>query len=807
MSVACKIFDPRLPDWGRQERFVSPQRLILKEELRMKKVLSLVLAFAMILGSFGFVFASNFPDVSDTAYFGEPVNVLTGFGVIAGYPDGTFKPTNVVTRAEMVTMIVAALNIPVKGGATTVRFSDVPVTHWAAGYIDYGASVGFVAGYPDGSFQPEKEVSYNEALTMIVAALGYTAESLPGSWPGNFVNKVQSLGILDICRTTGTAGAPRQDIACFLYQALTQPIGYVNKDGTFVENIGKDGKGDDTMLKRLGGELYDPDDSGSKKAGDPFVVTGEEDAQINLQNYLGAYVTAYANSDGEIVAIKEVLSEYIEGDYAGDLEDTYKFDGAKKVDYISFTNGDKDSSTQDYKQDGIKLAVKLSGKSVKEVYSVQVWAAAGTFRAAEDIQDEITDDQAINGYDFALNDDDEIDAATFAIVGDRADINALAEDDIVTVYLHKNGDAKDKIAKIEVSTKTVEGEVTKITTGSSPKYTVGGTAYKLAADAICATPALEDEGTFFLNYAGKIFDFDAVEGTSNYAIVLAKDSSTSWGTTTYQLRLFLADGTVKEFKADATPFGAATVGDLVKYTVNSSDKITGIAAPDGSAASGKFDKNSIYNTMAAGATTIVFSYNGGDVDSDESYEVLKGTDLAEAEFTGMDYFVSDKAFKAILVSGVSTADDIFAIFVSKDAKTSDGYVWTALYDGKVQDLTLDVTPDPEAYTTGSAVKMYTLTFTSDDIVNKVKEVAAGDYVSKAADVSAATSVSGNVFKDGAKASYSLDSIAVYVYDESDDEWTAKAASALAGRKGSFKSITLIDSDKDGDYDIAIVTKE
>ena len=185
------------PTGAGRNGFVNPQRLILKEELRMKKVLSLVLAFAMILGSFGFVFASEFSDVKDTEYYSEPVNVLTGFGVIAGYPDGTFKPANVVTRAEMVTMIVAALNIPVKGGATTKRFTDVELTHWAAGYIDYGASVGFVAGYPDGTFKPEQTVSYNEALTMIIASLGYTLESLNGEYPGAFVNKAKGLGILE----------------------------------------------------------------------------------------------------------------------------------------------------------------------------------------------------------------------------------------------------------------------------------------------------------------------------------------------------------------------------------------------------------------------------------------------------------------------------------------------------------------------------------------------------------------------------------------------------------------------------------
>ena len=147
----------------------------------MKKVLSLVLAFAMILGSFGFVFASDFSDVKDTEYYSEPVNVLSGLGVIAGFPDGTFKPGDNVTRAQMATMITAALGIPVKGSGAT-GFSDVPASHWASGYIAYAVSVGFVAGYPDKTFKPENPVSYNEALTMIVASLGWHPGHLRYHW-------------------------------------------------------------------------------------------------------------------------------------------------------------------------------------------------------------------------------------------------------------------------------------------------------------------------------------------------------------------------------------------------------------------------------------------------------------------------------------------------------------------------------------------------------------------------------------------------------------------------------------------------
>ena len=766
----------------------------------MKKVLSLVLAFAMILGSFGFVFASEFSDVTDTEYYSEPVNVLSGFGVIAGYPDGTFKPANVVTRAEMVTMIVAALNIPVKGGATTKRFSDVELSHWAAGYIDYGASVGFVAGYPDGTFKPEQSVSYNEALTMIVAALGYTAESLPGTWPGNFVNKAQSLGLLDICRTTGTAGAPRQDVACFLYQALNQPIGYTDKDGVFQKNVGSDGvTGHDTMLARLGAVPYN--------GGDPFVVTGEEDTQINLQNYLGAYLTAYMNDDEEIVAIKEVLSEYIEGDY-DDLKDEYKFDSATKVDYISFLNGEQNGSKDYVGEDGIKLAVKLSGKNVKEVYSMQQWEAKSTFRAADDIQDEIIDDQAIGGFAFPLDEDDEIDTKAFAMAGKSA-ISELAEDDIITVYLNKN----DEIVKIEVSTETVEGEVTKINTAGT-KFTIGGKAYGLA-DFSALTPALEDEGTWYLDYAGKLFDFDeADDTTSNYAIVLATGADAGrYGSSSGYAKLLLADGSVKEYEAKEAVTGTISgntwantyaAGTLVKYTLNSSDVITALDDTVTAVGAGEFDANGIYDTKALGSGTVIFSYNGGDADSKDSYEVLKADDLKEAEFTAMEYIEASGSFKAIKVEGISAEESSVAIFISKDATVSGAYVYTALYDGEVTDLKVDDSiTQPTTFTTGSAA-MYTLTFDSDDVVTKT---TAATGTSVAADVSAATSVSGNVFKDGASASYSLDAnIAVYVYDESDDEWAAKSKSALGGRKNAFTSITLVDTDADGDYDIAIVTK-
>ena len=796
----------------------------------MKKVLSLVLAFAMILGSFGFVFASEFPDVPDTEYFSEPVNVLSGFGVIAGYPDGTFQPTKVVTRAEMVTMIVAALNIPVKGGATTKRFSDVELSHWAAGFIDYGASVGFVAGYPDGTFQPEKEVSYNEALTMIVAALGYTAEALPGTWPGNFVNKAQSLGILDICRTTGTAGAPRQDIACFLYKALTQPIGYVNKDGTFVTNIGKDG-GDDTMLQRLGADLYV--DIPKTDADGWFVVDGTEDSDINLQNYLGAYITAYADKDGVIVAVKEVGSEFIEGTYKSDKVDGKTISAAIAGETVPvFYNGDTDSddTLSNFVKKDVKLAVKLNGKKVSEIYSIQVWEADRTFMAADDVQEEIAEDQKLDGEKFALDDDDEIDMTKFAIAGKTA-ITDIKEDDVVTIYLHTHatGDLKDTIAKIEVSDKTVEGAVTKISADKS-EFTIGGTAYGLNDDNTDGAYELKDEGTFFLDYAGDIFHFEAADdSTSNYAVVLEIGSSPAkYGGDTYYANLLLADGTTKEYelKSDEvlktfkvtdgdTPSGkvfakGSTYGELVKYTVNAKEQISKFVDAEARIAdpNGEFNKKGVY--VAEGAmlkdNAVVFSYTGTIGDPDDlkdadKYEVVTATSMYDADFTGVTPFVNDDGdYVAAIVDGAKAGEEEYAVLVDYTA-TEDGVtVWTALYEGTyTEEFKID-DDFGTSFTTGAAA--YYEVKVADGVASKV---TPGSEAIKPADVSDATSVTNGVFKDAAGTNWTLsDDVVIYVCNADGDWSVAKSDSVLAKRAGKLDAVKLIDVDADGEYDIVMV---
>ncbi len=189
----------------------------------MKKILSAVLVISLVLGSFGMVFAETSElelsqDVIGTEYE-EAVAALTSLGIISGYPDGTFQPDKTITRAEMARLIIAALELD---DSAISLYSSVLTDvggHWAKGYVGYAAKIGVVSGYLDKSFRPQNNVSYDEAITMIVRSLGYLSEDVGKSWPDNYVEKGIELGILE-----GIDGATRGDIALMLYRAMDLAI-------------------------------------------------------------------------------------------------------------------------------------------------------------------------------------------------------------------------------------------------------------------------------------------------------------------------------------------------------------------------------------------------------------------------------------------------------------------------------------------------------------------------------------------------------------------------------------------------------
>lgn len=185
----------------------------------MKKLLAIVLCLAMFWGSVTEVSAVGFSDVPEDSYYYEPVYNIAWDGIIGGFPDGTFKPNSPITRAQMAVMLVNLKKLSPYTAAKP-KFSDVPKTHWAYKYVEAAADAGFINGYPDGTFRPERNVSYDEAITMIVALMGHKLKDLGGTYPTAFTNKARDLGILNTCAMLGGNPATRANVSCFIRDSI-----------------------------------------------------------------------------------------------------------------------------------------------------------------------------------------------------------------------------------------------------------------------------------------------------------------------------------------------------------------------------------------------------------------------------------------------------------------------------------------------------------------------------------------------------------------------------------------------------------
>ena len=189
----------------------------------LKRSIVFFMVFAMVLTSVAPVFAATPSDVVGTAYEGA-VGKLVALGVVAGYEDGTFKPEQNITRAEFakIACYVVGLQSAAELSKGATKFKDVAADHWAAGYINIASEKGMIKGYPDKSFKPSENVSYAEAITILVRALGMgPVVEGKGTWPANYLSKASEAGITDdVAGVVGNGKALRGVIGQLAFNTL-----------------------------------------------------------------------------------------------------------------------------------------------------------------------------------------------------------------------------------------------------------------------------------------------------------------------------------------------------------------------------------------------------------------------------------------------------------------------------------------------------------------------------------------------------------------------------------------------------------
>ncbi len=118
-------------------------------------------------------YTSKFSDVNSSDWYGNYVSFLSEHGIIDGYADGTFKPNANITRAELVALVAKALDI---NGQYTNYFSDT-AGMWASNAISAINSFGFIKGYADGTFRPNANITRAETTVFLNAVLGRNSSS------------------------------------------------------------------------------------------------------------------------------------------------------------------------------------------------------------------------------------------------------------------------------------------------------------------------------------------------------------------------------------------------------------------------------------------------------------------------------------------------------------------------------------------------------------------------------------------------------------------------------------------------------
>ncbi|GAX35763.1 S-layer homology domain-containing protein [Nodularia sp. NIES-3585] len=178
---------------------------------------------------------TRFSDVPSNYWAAQFIQQLSDRGVIAGFPDGSFRPEEAVTRAQFAAMINNAFQKSPQRQA--INFVDVPTNFWASNAIRQAYTIGFLAGYPGNRFEPNQNIPRQQVLVSLANGLNYSPTANTQTTLQSFSD---SFNIADWARSpiaaaaerrivvnypnvqflNPTATATRAQVAAFIYQAL-----------------------------------------------------------------------------------------------------------------------------------------------------------------------------------------------------------------------------------------------------------------------------------------------------------------------------------------------------------------------------------------------------------------------------------------------------------------------------------------------------------------------------------------------------------------------------------------------------------
>ena len=540
--------------------------------------------------------AAVFTDVSTGSKYYEAVNRLSELGIINGYEDGSFRPDNNVTRAEFSKIIVGMMNKSTEAKSTppSSAFDDVNQVQWCIPYVNYLTANGVIKGYADATFRPSNIITYAEAATIICRVLGYDEATVGYSWPANYMNEAAALELSDTAHSasdpvTRAVVAEITDNALFTYVngksevKYLESIGYsVLEDCYIVANRDNDSSlrkdeirvDSSSSSQSSGMQQQQSDQSGSAAqqggGSNKSVYKVKNDYIIGM---VGSTGTLIVNDDNEAVSFDSKYM-YTFSVTVKDVEDnrviTYKTSDNQVGSYQfapSFTVYYNNNKTT---YDAIKNEVVEGTKITFSGEDANEWIVA----VVDIPKNNVVPVRASKNYTLADNylEGTPINYKGLTVYRDNKTVTVadIKADDVI--YYNTNTNTMD------VYTKKVTGIYNKALPSKAyvTSVNVGGNEYKINSkvstaklDASDGSFNIGDKVTLLLGkndevcFAVESSGFD----TFSYGVVLktyfdVADSGDKEGSSRYMASVFMADGNTYEYETDKNY--KDYIGDLVQ---------------------------------------------------------------------------------------------------------------------------------------------------------------------------------------------------------------------------------------------------
>lgn len=270
----------------------------------------------------------------------EAMKMLKDAGFIEGFTAGgdDFKVEQNITRAQFSAMLVRGLGLKDSAEALKAappQFTDVNYTHWANGYVAAAKATGIINGYPNGQFRPENQITYAEMAAMLVRVLKLEK---PGfMYPSSHIMAAQQAGLFKgVTVARYDAPATRGDVFKMFYNTVTNKefgqrkiLKAIVLENKRVENLDKN-QITVEVLDVVQKANWVRENRADDKKGDQHKYTLAEDVKADPEELLGKVVNITVDKNDKVLNVEIDKSfDYIEGSIEDVKAKTFQVDGVK----------------------------------------------------------------------------------------------------------------------------------------------------------------------------------------------------------------------------------------------------------------------------------------------------------------------------------------------------------------------------------------------------------------------------------------------------------------------------------------------